>query len=93
MMHWVQKFWKTFKKAKNTELIEFGFELKRRYTKSVYPELNPEKEFLEKLKEKLELEIGKHGNSDVFYYTARFIRRCQVQGVRIQDIRAGSEPQ
>jgi hypothetical protein len=53
------KFWTTFKKAKNTELIEFGFELKRRYTKSVYPELNPEKEFLEKLKEKLELEIGK----------------------------------
>lgn len=53
------KFWTTFKKAKNTELIEFGFELKRRYTKSVYPDLNPEKEFLEKLKEKLELEIGK----------------------------------
>jgi hypothetical protein len=53
------KFWTTFKKAKNTELIEFGFELKRRYIKNVYPELNSEKQFLEKLKEKLELEIGK----------------------------------
>ncbi|PQB07303.1 hypothetical protein BST83_09150 [Polaribacter filamentus] len=53
------KFWSIFKKAKNTELIEFGFDLKSRYTKSVYPDLNPEKQFLEQLKEKLELEIVK----------------------------------
>lgn len=53
------KFWYTLKKAKNTELIEFGFDMVRRYTKSVYPELNPEKQFLKQLKEKLELEIGK----------------------------------
>jgi len=44
---------------KNTELIEFGFELKSRYTKIVFNDLNPENDFLEKLKEKLELEIGK----------------------------------
>ena len=53
------KFWKAFKKSKNTELIEFGFDLKRRYTKNVYPDLNPEKEFLENLKAKLEIEIAK----------------------------------
>lgn len=53
------KFWSVFKKSKNTELIEFGFELKSRYKKSVCPDLNPEKDFLEKLKEKLEKEIGK----------------------------------
>lgn len=53
------KFWATFKKAKNSELIEFGFDLKRRYTKYVYPDLNPEKEFLENLKTKLEMEITK----------------------------------
>lgn len=53
------KFWRAFKKAKNTELIEFGFDLKRRYTKYVYPDLNPEKEFLENLKAKLEIEIAK----------------------------------
>lgn len=53
------KFWTTFKKAKNTELIEFGIELKKRYKKNVYPELNLEKEFLEKLKKKLEVEIRK----------------------------------
>lgn len=53
------KFWSTLKKAKNTELIEFGFDMARRYTKYVYPELNPEKHFIEKLKEKLESEISK----------------------------------
>ncbi|WP_159090902.1 hypothetical protein [Aquimarina aquimarini] len=53
------KFWSTLKKAKNTELIEFGFDMARRYTKYVYPDLNPEKYFLEQLKEKLESEIGK----------------------------------
>lgn len=53
------KFWSTLKKAKNTELIEFGFDMARRYTKYVYPELNPEKHFIEKLKEKLESEICK----------------------------------
>ncbi len=53
------KFWTIFRKAKNTEIIEFGFELKKRYTKYVYKDLNPEKDFLEKLKEKIELEIGK----------------------------------
>lgn len=53
------KFWTAFKKAKNTELIEFGFDLKRRYTKYVYRDLNPEKEFLENLKAKLEIEIAK----------------------------------
>lgn len=53
------KFWSILKKLKNTELIEFGFDLKSRYTKYVYPDLNPEKEFLEKLKEKLELELTK----------------------------------
>lgn len=53
------RFWSSLKKVKNTELIEFGFDLKRRYKKSVYPDLYPEKEFLEKLKDKLELEIGK----------------------------------
>lgn len=53
------KFWSTLKKAKNTELIEFGFDMARRYTKYVNPELNPEKHFIEKLKEKLESEISK----------------------------------
>lgn len=53
------KFWTAFKKAKNTELIEFGFNLKSRYTKYVCPDLNSEKDFLERLKEKLELEIAK----------------------------------
>jgi hypothetical protein len=53
------KFWAVFKKAKNTELIEYGFDLKSRYTKYVYRDLNPEKEFLENLKAKLEIEIAK----------------------------------
>ncbi len=53
------KFWSTLKKAKNTELIEFGFDMASRYTKYVYPDLNAEKHFLEQLVEKLESEIGK----------------------------------
>lgn len=53
------KFWTVFKKSKITELIEFGFNLKRRYTKPVYQDLSPEKEFLNKLKAKLEIEISK----------------------------------
>jgi hypothetical protein len=51
------KFWSAFKKSKNTELIEFGFDLNRRYSKYINRSLNPEKEFLENLKTKLEIEI------------------------------------
>jgi hypothetical protein len=48
-----------FKKAKNTELIEFGFDLKCQYSKPLDVSLNSEKQFLEKLKVKLEFEIIK----------------------------------
>ena len=67
------KFWAAFKKSKNTELIEFGFDLKSRYTKYVYPDLNPEKEFLKNLKAKLEIEIAKSKTRKLDKITFEFL--------------------
>ena len=52
-------FWREFKKISNSDLIEFAFVIKRRYTRQIYPELFPEKEFLEKLEKKINSEIVK----------------------------------
>lgn len=48
-------FWKEFKKLSNTDLVEFAFTIQRRYTRHIYPELLPEKEFLEKLDKKIDI--------------------------------------
>ena len=44
------KFWRAFKNLSNSKIIEFAYVLNRRYTKQIYPELLPEKKFLENLK-------------------------------------------
>jgi hypothetical protein len=75
------KFWTYLKKVKNTELIEFGFDLNRRYGKSVYPDLNPEKEFLEQLKSKLELEIAKPKTKKLDKITFEFLLKKTIESI------------
>ncbi|WP_194767097.1 hypothetical protein [Tamlana sp. I1] len=75
------KFWTYLKKVKNTELIEFGFDLNRRYRKSVYPDLNPEKEFLEQLKSKLEIEIAKQKTKKIDKIAFDFVLKKTIESI------------
>lgn len=53
------EFFKAIKELSNSEIIEFAFVLKRRYSKHLYPELITEKEFLIKLEKKISAHIKK----------------------------------
>ncbi len=50
----LEYFWNIIRKLKNSQIIEFAFGLERRYKKNICNKLFPEKEFLIKLKNKID---------------------------------------
>jgi hypothetical protein len=66
------KFWKIISKLNNTDLVEFGYVIERRFSSSSYPNYTSEKSFLELLKVKIEQKIGSNSTDKISKVALKF---------------------
>uniref|UniRef100_UPI0025DF7A07 hypothetical protein n=1 Tax=uncultured Chryseobacterium sp. TaxID=259322 RepID=UPI0025DF7A07 len=59
------KLWNVINNLSNSQLIELGFLIESRYRAQIFPDLLEEKDFLLKLKQKLELKIISNKSSKI----------------------------
>lgn len=69
-----KKFWKALRKLENSQIIDFAFQLSYRYRKNIYEGLFPEKEFLTKLNQEIELFTGRKNRTKLEKVAYKFLK-------------------
>lgn len=69
-----KKFWKALRKLENSQIIDFAFQLSYRYRKNIYEGLFPEKEYLTKLNQEIELFIRRKNITKLEKVAYKFLK-------------------